>query len=231
MTDIQENKHTRNRTVDKFLDDHAAVISSIADFVSRAAALKSKIAEVEALRKIQEEPVTGPASDKGNAEDKAIADAMVLVSIMKGKSQMNNDQTLFQSVNYTSSKLDGLRDTTLQTTLENLNQVASDKLDTHWKDSGMSSTMIAQSVSSTTAYTALISAPRLKIDVRSSATQMIEPKLSEADLIISNIKNLGGQFTSSNPDFRNQLLAACEIINLGKNTSDNPPPAPAQPGS
>lgn len=220
MNDTQENKHTRNKTVDKALDDNASVIAGVPLFVSAASNLKGTIAQTDGYSMVQLQNITGYAEDKKEAEAEAIANVMILVGPMKAWARSNNDMTFFEMVNYSVSDLERLRDTTLGNTLTMLNNKANDNI-AALAAVGLTGAEVANSQTTTASYIAFETAPRNAIGVKANATALIKVALKQADGYINQIRDLIELFKTSNPTFYNTMKSALVIVDTGSKKSGN----------
>lgn len=113
MTERQENKFTMMQTVDTLLDENAVIVGTIPMFMTKAAALKTNIADVHAKDQERGEALVGKAQDKYDAERALIEATIAVAGPMFAYGSDNGLNDVMETAHVTRGFLRHLRDTEL----------------------------------------------------------------------------------------------------------------------
>lgn len=210
MTDRQENKLSMAKTVQLVLNNNSAIVSTPTAFSATKTELDAEITSIDGIAQVQTINNTGSAKDKTQAENTAIDKAIALIGPAKSCARAQNNNTLYESLNYSKSDLKKLRDTTLPQTLTQIRDVLQNNL-ALFTDYGITADDITDFTAQIAAITPLQSAPRNAITTGKAATTALRAEFKNLDAILKRLDGLAAG-KSKYPDFYNAYKAARVIV-------------------
>ncbi len=215
MQDRQENKLSMYLAVQKVCTDNNGVWSGLPAFVSSFSAFEGKIADIEAVRLIQEQDTTGIAVDKTELREDLVNKVIEVSTAVQAYASENEDNELLESVNYSRSELLQCRDTILH----DRSQLIHDKADAiigSLGDYGVVAGDLSDLQTLIDDYVAIIPKPRTATSSKKTATEDLELHFKEADGILRNrLDKLSEQFRTSDPEFYTTFHNARMIVDSG----------------
>lgn len=221
MNDRQENKLGMAKTVQLTFANNADIIATPPAFAAAKTELDNKIASIDAIAQAQSGKITGTAKDKEQAEDAGIATALALIGPAQSYAREQNNNTLFDSLNYKTSGLKKLRDTVLPQTLTQIRDVLQANVDS-LTDYGITADDITNFSTQIAAITLLQGTPRNAITTKAAATKALKTEFKNLDVILERLDGFAVGKKAKYPDFYNAYQAARVIVDTkGKGKGDN----------
>ena len=216
MTDKQENKLSMAKAVQLVLQNNSTIVSTIVAFATAATDLDNAIDTIDGIVQLQVKQITGKAIDKGSAEQTAIAAALELVGPTKSYARFINDNTLYETVDYSKTSLQRLRDTELVNTLTLIRDTVQGVL-ANLADYGVTAAMTTALTQAIGTYSALVAAPRAAINIKSAATEALVTEFKKLDPLFDRLDGLAEIKKNTEADFYNTYKSARIIVDTGSN--------------
>lgn len=214
MTDKQENKLSMTKAVQLVLQNHAPIVSAVPAYVIASTDFDNEIDSIAGIVQVQVTQTKGKAMDKAAAENIAINAAMELIGPTKSYAMANNDNTLYETVNYSKSDLQRQRDTVLVNTLTLIRDTVQDNL-AALGDYGVTAGMITTLSTAISVFSVLLATPREAISNKSAATQALVDAFKRLDPILERLDGFAELKKNSATDFYNAYKAARIIVDSG----------------
>lgn len=196
-----------------------ATWAGIIAFVAAFGDFTTKVDELLGLVEVQLAATTGVTDDKNEARDVVITKTLALAAGVSAYAKDNNDNTLQEKVHVTKSELDNARDTIVAQTAQLIIDEATAVV-ASLGDYNVTALQIADLQTAKDDYTDKIGTPRAAIGNRHSATDGIEDKIGEIDVLLKErMDKLVDTLQVSAPDFYSQYSSARLIVDTGVRTA------------
>jgi len=216
MNNNQENQFSMAKAVQQVLNNNIAIVSALPAFSTAKNDLDTVISAINEAAQSQLQKVTGTAQDKEQAAAAAIEKALALIGPAKSYAKSEENNTLFQSLNFTRSGLQKMRDTELSDTLTTISKTLEGiipELATY----GITAPDLADLDTSIETYSSLISAPRSAINNKSAATAAVAQAFINLKPVFIRLDGLIEGQKTANPVFYNAYKMARVVVdNRGK---------------
>jgi len=222
MKAYYEDKISMYVAVREYLNDTNATWSGVVAIVNAKTDFDASIVAINNATQQQIIPITGAATDKGEARKLASDAGEVIAAIIFSYATDTNDNLLAESVDFSKTDLTQIRDTLLIERLDDIIDKATDLL-ASLGTYGLTQAMIDDLEAKRDAFNALIPRPRIYVSARKNYTTALLPLIQATDKILKKrLDKLMKQFRSTNATFYNTYLNVREIINTsGNNNNDD----------
>ncbi|MBI3500616.1 MAG: carboxypeptidase regulatory-like domain-containing protein [Bacteroidetes bacterium] len=218
MNDHQENFRTMCLTTQQICINHQTDWQSNTVFTNNFNAFGVLIGNLNTARQQQEQKSTGTTKDK-NTKRKTLVDiAITHISAIKSYAADNNNNQLYELVNYTKSALLHARDTLLIDKTTIVRDAANNNL-ANLANYGITSATIAALTQAISDFNAIISAPRTARTETKTATSDIETIIEQLHTQLKRkLDNNIETFKTSHHDFYTAYHNARKIIDTAGKT-------------
>ncbi len=173
------------------------------------------MADIEAVRLIQEQDTTGIAVDKSELREYLVNKVIEVSTAVQAYASENGDNELLESVNYSRSELLQCRDTILHDRSQLINDKA-DAIIGSLGDYGVVAGDLSDLQTLIDDYVAIIPKPRTATSSKKTATEDLDLHFRKADGILKNrLDKLSEQFRTSDPEFFTTFHNARIIVDSG----------------
>jgi hypothetical protein len=216
MTDRQEDFISMVRTLLAIRLLYAADIAALADLDADFDDLKTEGDAIKLLLPKQKLQTTGVARDKHDMETELVTEAVVIAGAVMAFASKAGNNTLFQEVNYSKSKLEGIRDTELSDTC----RIVHDRANTNLlalAGRGITAGVLTDFMTLITDYENMDQAPRTATVQKSTATVGMSTHFTISRKIITERLDGGMRyFINNNPEIYTAYKSARKIVNTGR---------------
>ena len=215
MTDVQENHLSMFRTLLAIRALFSAVIAAMADVDADFADLETEVNAIKLLLPKQQLQTKGVARDKADVvEDLAEAATVVAGAVMAFASKAHNN-TLFEEVKYSQSKLEHLRDELLPDTCRIIHDRANSNL-AALAGRGITPLVLTDFMGLITELEGMTTAPRTATTQKSTATTDMSVHFAQANKIIKERLDGGMKiFIATEPDLYITYRNGRKIVDAG----------------
>lgn len=213
MTAEQENKLSMAKATQKVLNDNSSIVSTVPAFVTAATDLDNEIDTIDGIVQVQVKKVTGKATDKEGSAENAVNLALELIGPARSYASDQNNNDLYESLNYTKSGLLRLRDNILFNTLTTIRDIVQSNI-AALAPYGLLPANVTALTSAIGGYGVLMSAPRDAISIRAAATKALVERFKNLDKILDRVDGFVEGKKSSEPNFYKICKSARIIVNL-----------------
>jgi hypothetical protein len=227
MNNNQENQFSMAKAVQQVLNNNIAIVSTLPAFSTAKNDLDDVISAINEAAQSQLQNTTGTAQDKEQAALMAIEKVLTVTGPAKSYAKNEENNTLFQSLDFTRSVLQKMRDTELSNTLTSVSTTLAGiipELATY----GITAAELADLDAAIETYNSLMSAPRTAITNKSAATAAVAQAFINLKPVFIRLDGLAEGQKTANPVFYNAYKAARVVVDSrGKaksKTASNPAP-------
>ena len=224
MLQKQENFMSMCGVTDDYMTANAGIVGGVVALQASHMTLKGDIAIVKGYQMIQDTNITGWAGKKGEKKTEAIDITMKIVSGVTGYALFKNDKVLFEEVNYTKSKLEGMRDEEVDVACNIVNAKATAVGFPALADYGLVAGDLAAQTAAIGVYVAVKQMPSGKEDEKQVATKGIADTITKIRLNFDIMDRLVKTLSVSQPEFVTNYFNAREIYDLGGGKEKPPTP-------
>ncbi len=221
MTDSQENRLSMYLTLQEFLGNNTAVWNGIPAYVTGKTAFNTKIIAIQSIIAPQTQNITGVAQDKAAKKSTLITLALGVSSAVQSyaTAAVPKNNTLFQSMKFSKSGMEGLKDTELTAKAQFIYDTANG-LPATISDYGITAAVLTALQTAINNYSGAVSTPTVAKAAKGVLTKNLKTLFTETNNIFQNVlKKLTVQFETINPDFFSGFQIASRIIDLGSTTT------------
>jgi len=209
------------KAVQKVLNDNNTAISAIPAFQNAKTDLDAAVDKIDEIVLSQIANTKGKAKDKKAAATAAIDSAVALIGPAKSYATEAENNSLFQSFNYSLSSLKKLRDTELLSTLTLIGRNLSANV-ANLADYGITEAEVSGFGKLIEDYKELLSAPRNAITNKSAATASVKEKFAALKPVLLRLDGLAAAQKKANPVFYNAFKAARAVVDNKGRTRQKP---------
>lgn len=223
MTDQQENRLTMFLATQLVMQENSAKWSGVPALVQANADFDANIAALKAATQTQVRDLRGYTKDKRNAEEKMIRLTLRVAGAVMAWAEVEGNQGLAEEMNVMQTELHSYRDAVVaerckwvhDTALANLASLA---------DYGLVAADTTAQLAAITAYTDILSMPRMLVTVRKSATSEIGLLIRDTmRLLTRRLDRLMRMYEVGDPTFYRTYMNARIIIDVGAQRSGDVP--------
>jgi hypothetical protein len=215
MLKKDENALTMIYTVKQGCDQKESVWTGYKPFRNSYTLFTAKIPVIEGFRDKQILDIRGHAMDKEALRFEISVSAFHISGQLSSFAKSIKNRTLLKEVDYSSSQLNGMRDTTLTGACSILIKNATDNLD-DLDDYEITQAVIDQFRTSVNQYLGLVASPRIAVSDRKAAGGMLSQTIKETKLILKERLDLDAEhFKTINPEFYSFYKSARDIPDYG----------------
>jgi|GEM_PF-1052724 hypothetical protein len=215
MQKKDENALTMIYTVKQGCDQNESVWTGYKPFKNSYSLFTAKVPVIEGFRDKQILDIRGHAMDKEASRYEISATAFQISGQLSSYAKSISNNKLLKAVDYTSSQLNGMRDTTLTGACNILIKYATDNLDA-LEDYEITQAVIDSFRTSVNQYQALVASPRIAVSERKAAGGMLSQTIRETKLILKERLDLDAEhFKTINPEFYSFYKSAHDIPDYG----------------
>lgn len=214
MLKEQENYMSMVGSVDDYMVDEVAIVSALPALQAKHNELVAKTAIVKGYQLIQGTSVKGWTKKKKELKGDMITKTMKIVSGVTAYALDKKDSVLFEEVNFTKSKLEGLGDEEVDVMCVLVHDKATG-LGVAVQDYGLLPADITAQATATGLYVAVKQMPGGKVDERQVATVRIKEGISDLRDIFKTMDRIVKTMADTEPDFVDRYFYAREIYDIG----------------
>jgi|SRR6266496_147197 len=212
MTDKQENELSMAKAVQQVLQSNSAIVQSIPAFQAAATELDDRLNIINDAAQIQTKNITGNAEDKEQAGKEAIDAALAIIGPAKSFARVNENNSLYQALNYCLTDFRRNRDSALINTLTIIRDAVQAN-GVALEDYGITTSQINEFTALINTYSTLVTAPRTAITAKTVATKSIAASFKALKSIIKRLDGFVEAKKKAKPDFYNAYKSARIVIN------------------
>ncbi|MDI9366331.1 MAG: hypothetical protein QM541_15340 [Flavobacterium sp.] len=213
MTNRQTSKLSMAKTVQLIITTFTSILSSVA-FIKAITDLQNTVANIDGYAQAQSKQITGTATDKAQAEEAAIAAAIAIIGPARSYALANNNNTLYETLDYTESGLKRTRDAALINTLTLIRDTIQPLLN-NLADYDVLPAHINALTTAIAAYQPLVAAPRAAISVKVAASNALVAEFETLDKVLTRFDGLVDAKKTTNANFYNAYYTARAIVDTG----------------
>jgi hypothetical protein len=212
MNKIQINQHRMSITTHTCMVDHTSDYTTDVPLNSAVSQMALLNGEIEATAQIQDSPNTGITLDKKNKMDAMATAALPLVGCIQAYATDENNQELYEKVNYTYSSFTHGNDIDKYDRAMMVHAKGTEYL-TEMAEYGVTQDMLDALNTAAAAFHAIFTKPQTAIDARKAATEKLEELFAQLNKLLKNkMDKLMMKYQVTNPDFYNDYVNAREIV-------------------
>jgi len=217
MTNPQEDYLSMMYSVKNTCEKYQPTWTTIAAFAASYNLFAAKIPLIEQNRDAQMLEITGITEDKNNKRLIMVDKAAFMQNRLKSLSNATNNPELFNSVNYTPTKMKMARDTEIVGICNTILTRATANA-TALVNYGVTAAMITELQTTIANYSATLAKPKTAITQTKTATENLAKLFKETDNILTKRLDLDIElFKVSKPEFYSQYISSRIVISTGKN--------------
>ncbi len=226
MNAYQNAKHNCFKLTVFEAKQHQETVSQVPVFEAAVNRLDIISNELDELKVLQEQDITGVTVDKEHIKDELVPLLGDLANAVQVHALKTKKQTLFEKVNYSENVLDLLPKDKLNTVAAIIIGEAEKLPAENMSEMGISVDDLVGIKEKHSSYKQLLRAPRQASIERSNYTERISKLIDEGwDIMKNTLDKLIGQFRRKDPDFFLKYQAASHIAytrrrHNGNNTED-----------
>lgn len=215
MTIPQEDYLSMMYSVKNTCEKYQATWTTIAAFAASYNLFAAKFPLIEQNRDAQMLETTGITEDKNNKRLIMVDKAAFMQNRLKSLSNVTNNPELFNSVNYTPTKMKMARDTEIVGICNTILTRATANA-TALANYGVTAAMITELQTAITNYSATLAKPKTAITQTKTATENLAKLFKETDDILTKRLDLDIElFKVSKPEFYSQYISSRIVISTG----------------
>jgi hypothetical protein len=206
MTAKQEAKLNMYHAVITHCDNNAAIVATVPAFDATMTTFKAKVSSLDATIQLEAQVITGVATDKQSMRDALCQQAADIAAVVFAYATNTANNELAESVDFSKSDLERLRDDQLPGVCNNIHAAANGNL-VALGPYGITALMLGSFNTLITNYTSKVPAPRNAVALRKTYAANIKTFFKDADLLLKKILDkLAVQFKAANLEFYNTYL-------------------------
>lgn len=224
MTDAQINQLNMYIQVQKTYEDFPNIWSSNARLTTDHSTLLANILVIEAQRDTQEVGNKGISQDKNVQKESLVTQAAFVATAVKTFANDTNNNELANNVNYSISKLRGMREMELLAAAKVIHEKAQAQA-ALLSDYGITAATLPDLLASINAFKELQPKPQKAINSSKTATKTLAAIMKETNELLSNqMDGKMAQYERTAPDFFNAYTNARQVISRGKSSAKKSAP-------
>lgn len=212
MQQHQENVLTMVEVVIAHLDGNPSVWAALPAYVTHVTALKTKRDALVPYLNKQAAKTTGVTKDKQKLKVLAIQQALTTAGNIEVYATDNNDNTLYDNMHFSKSKLLAIPDTELTIKLQAIHDIAASLL-ISMANYGNTTASLMDFQTRINGYQQAVPKPRNTLVQRKTATLNIAQTFKETNYILKKLDKLSLNFATTDPDFLSEYSNSRQIIN------------------
>jgi len=216
MNDRQSSKLTMYLSVQEFLNENKAAWEKIPAYAGGKTAFDNAITEIQKTITVQTDNTKGITQDKAAKREMLIQIALAVSSAIQSYATVAKNKTLYQSMKFTKSMLDEMKDAELPVKTALIEETGKKYLSS-LADFNVTPEVLVALKKAIDDFVEYNSLPKIAKGNKGVYTQNLKKQFLEADDILHNVlAKLTVQFKITNPAFYYEFLNAMEIYDSGK---------------
>ncbi len=207
MIHSQENRLTMLEAVNTFLSENQAVISDVAELVQNQNALIEKKNLIHAKEDQRMNASKGKTKTKEATRKAVTSFAITIAGALFSFAKKSDNISLMAKSNFTTARLNKIRDSELPITLNSLRDLTQANIDS-LEQFGVTPEMLTALEVKITNYVKALGEKESAVATRSSASKALSVLFKEADSILKTIDKLAVRFRETNLQFYNGYKSA-----------------------
>ena len=222
MNKEQISKLNSFRLIVHEAEKHSKNVALIPKFYAGMSRLKEIVTELELLRVLQEQDITGITEDKNQTKEELIAMLADVSGALQSYAIDKKNNELFEKIYFSESTIDSFREAKISMVgtiiISEAEKLASEDL----SEEGITPEEMASLKKMHDDYKLMLQAPRKAIIERSNNTEKISTLIEEGwDIKRDRLDKLISQFKRKDPDFFIKYQSASHIIYRRNNRNGN----------
>lgn len=215
MTKLEENKLVMLKALLSFLTSNQSIWQESAPVQEVVNELRGLIAAIEAVRQSTDVDHSGLVTEKKSNKSNLVNDLFEITSQVYAMATKTKDAVLQAKVNFAKSDLERLRDGEFASTGRTIISLARANIGM-MNTYGITEERLALAEGRINQYENSMLSPRIQIMKRKSDNQDLKKLFASSGVLLNDqLKRLMVRYQDSNPNFYNNFISACKVVDYG----------------